>query len=164
MVYEMRFYNKKLDWTNENDLYVVVWETDDKKPVLDGNILTDVFNGKGENLHYAVSLYLFNSISSSDYDIFYGVKQFLASAMNFFHVGILVRIAFAALFVNLLSDVSVERDIVRVPFPHVVKIDLFHHAGIDIPSLVKLLLPFIQLLGCLLKLRVFGFQFVYFQF
>lgn len=38
MIYEMRFYNKKLDWTNENDLYVVVWETDDKKPVLNGNI------------------------------------------------------------------------------------------------------------------------------
>ena len=38
MVYEMRFYNKKSDWTNENDLYVVVWETDDKKPVVNGNV------------------------------------------------------------------------------------------------------------------------------
>ena len=38
MIYEMRFYNKKSDWTNENDLYVVVWETDDKKPVVNGNV------------------------------------------------------------------------------------------------------------------------------
>ena len=50
MVYEMRFYNKKLDWTNENDLYVVVWETDDKKPVLDGNIRGKLLSCLGYDL------------------------------------------------------------------------------------------------------------------
>ncbi len=38
MIYEMRFYKKKSDWEEEKDLYVIVWETDDKKPMHNGSV------------------------------------------------------------------------------------------------------------------------------
>lgn len=75
MVYEMRFFNSKSRWSDEDESFVMVWETSDKKPAMNasicGKLLACIGNvGKSFEIPDGITTVGTGAFYKSDWDFF----------------------------------------------------------------------------------------------